>query len=78
MSIARVDCQTRSYREGSRGNAEEEDQEQRGWITSENGQAQQNYIDCRMTARCGGKCLTVHLRRRPYTIVEVKGKVMMR
>jgi len=47
---------------------EEEDQEQRGWITTGNGQAgrRENYIDCRMTAWCGGKLLTVHLRRRPY------------
>jgi len=30
------------------------------------GSRRQNYIDCRMTARCGGKLLTVHLRRRPY------------
>jgi len=68
MSIARADWQTRSYREGSRGNAKEEDQEQRGWITSGNGQAghRQNYIDCLMTAQCGGKLLAVHLRRRPY------------
>jgi len=68
MSIAQADWQIRSYREGSKENAEEEDQEKRGWITSGNGQAgrRQNYIDFRMTARRGGKLFTVHLRRRPY------------